>query len=266
MSRVLKNVLKEQGYEMIALPKEGLKPLQLLLKSGNELREYGGTLLDLFEPDEAGLPVKKRSTSDLSGQKVLATDANAGLDLLKQLFQALGLKESVIDGQLSIGSHYNLSFSFENIKEESVPLIGLDNFIRGALPKKAGFQASIDRLKSSELYIITLLLKSDTFSIDFTSDRDIGGEMKGALEKLAKMEAKIAHTKDNQLSLTVPEGRELAFAFRAVRILFNRKRWFEFWQNEEDFRIKDQQGLVLKSGEEDFPVDYLSTDSGFSTL
>lgn len=266
MSGVLKNMLKEQGYEMIALPKEGLKPLQLLLKSGNELREYGGSLLDLFEPDEAGLPVKKRTTSGFSGQKVLATDASTGVDFLKQLFQALGLRDSVIEGQLTIGKHHNLSFSFQNIEEERVPLIGLDNFIRGAIPKKAGFQASVERLKSSELYIITHILKSDTFSIDFSSDRGVDGELKGALEKLAKLEAKITHSKDNQISLAVPEGKELAFAFRAVRILFNRKRWFEFWQNEEGFRIKDQQGLVLKSGEEDFPADYLSSGSGISSL
>ncbi|WP_421946820.1 hypothetical protein [Phaeodactylibacter xiamenensis] len=266
MSGVLKNMLKEQGYETIALPKEGLKPLQVLLRSGNELREYGGTLLDLFEPDVAGLPIKRRSTSGLSGQQVIATDANTGVDLLKQLFQALGLKDSAIEGNLTIGKHHNLSFSFQSIEEERVPFIGLDNFIRGAIPKKEGFQASLERLKASELYVITHLLKSNTFSIDFYSDRGIDGELKGALEKLATLEGSLKHSKDNQLSLSVPEGKELAFAFRAVRILFDRKRWFEFWQNKEGFRIKNQQGLVLKDGEEDFPVDFLSSESGISSF
>ncbi len=263
MTNVIQNLLKDQGYEIIAVPKPDLTPLKLLLKENKHLSEYGGSMLDLFEPDVAGLPVIQTGTPDINGSKALKAETSVGLELLSGLMAALQLSNSEVGASFASGKDTSLSFSFQNIKEEKVETISLDNFLMGAIPKKEGFERSLERLKNSELYVTTSVLKSNAFFIEVNASNEQAGNVKAGIEKIVSASGQFERAGDNSFSIKPSGGQYFAFAYRAARIIFDRKRWFEFWQEDEKFQIRSDKGLVLRSPE-DFPVVVLQTDDGIS--
>lgn len=266
MPKFIQNLLADQGYSIIALPKAGVTPLQLLIQQQKVLSAYGDSLLKLFEPDEAGLPVRTTNTADISGKKLVPTDAKTGIQLLSGLFNALKLNSSKLEASLNIVRGLELAFSYTDIQEESVELMALDNFIVGAIPRKEGFKSSQELLKNGELYVITSVLKSANFQVSLSSANATDAELKAAVEGIADLNTHFKRAGSNSFSLATPDGEAMAFAFKAAKILYDQPGWFQFWNREEArFRIKDQRGMVLK-GPEDFPVCPFHTEYGIAEI
>jgi hypothetical protein len=262
MSKFIQNHLADKGYELIALPKADIAPLQLLIQQQKALSAYGDSLLALFEPDEAGLPVRQTATADFAGGQLLSADASAGIKLLSGLFSALKLNGSKLEASLSSAAGLELSFSYTDITEEKVSRMALDNFIAGAIPQKASFQRSLELLKDGELYVITSVLKSAKVEVSLSSAKSTAAELVTAVEGIADLNAQLKRAGSHGFSLSAPAGQPLAFAFQAAKILYDKPRWFQFWNRKEaGFRIKDQSGMVLKAPE-DFPISPLRTEAG----
>lgn len=266
MSPFLQNHLAEKGYAIIALPKPDITALQLLIRQGDALSAYGDSLLSLFEPDEAGMPIRQTHTADFQGQQLLSTDASVGINLLSGLFSALKLNDSKLKASLGSVEGLQFSFSYTDVQEEKVSLMALDNFIAGAIPLKAGFERSLERLKNGELYVITSVLKSAHFTVSLSSTGTKTASIDAAVQELAELNASLKREGAQQFSLSAPDGQPLAFAFKAAKILYDKPRWFEFWNRQAAaFRIKDQQGMVMKSPE-DFPISPLETEHGIADI
>lgn len=266
MSKFIQNHLADKGYEIIALPKADIAPLQLLIQRQKALSAYGGSLLDLFEPDEAGMPVRQTVAANFAGGQLFSTNASVGSKLLSGLFSALGLNSSQLEASLSSVAGLELSFSYTDVTEEKVSWMALDNFIAGAIPQKAGFQASLERLKESELYVITSVLKSANIEVSLSSAKSTAAELTTAVEGIADLNAQLKRAGSHGFSLSAPDGQRLAFAFQAAKILYDQPNWFQFWRRKEaGFRLKDQQGMVMKDPE-DFPIHPLRTEDGIADI
>lgn len=262
MSRIIKNHLADSGYEIIALPKADIAPLQLLTQQGKSLSRYGESLLLLFEPDGAGLPLRHTEAADIKGGEQFCTDVSTGLELLAGLFKALKLDESKLGASFNHLSGLEFSFSYEGIVEEYVSPMNLDNFISGAIPKKEGFETALERLRNSELYIITSVLKSDSMQLSLSSSKATEAELNAAIEQLVELNPNLDRLGSKKIAISATKEQPLAFAFKAVRVIYDKPSWFKFWDRKNaKFRVKNQQGMVMK-GIEDFPLDVLKTEEG----
>jgi len=266
MIKYLQSHLKEQGYLFVALPKPDLAPLHLLTKYNGHLQEYDGNLLDLFEPDESPFPLRDRYLPDFSGQQLLQADWSAGADLLHGLFEFFRQKEDKLQASLSGMRGLVLTFAYENIEEERVSQQALDNFLSGALPKKEGFQRSVERLKDGELYVLTSVLRSNQFTVTLDCQREDKGKLEATVGDIVDAHASIERKQGNSFSLKTEGEQSFVFACRAAQVLYNKKYWFQFWKKDEKgFRIEQRQGMVVR-GEEDFAVQPLQVADGLLKL
>lgn len=266
MIKYLKSHLEEQGYLFVALPKPDLAPLQILTAFEGDLEEYGGKLLDLFEPDEAPIPVRERNLPEFSGQQLLQTDWSSGADLLSGLFKIFRQKEDKLQASLSGMKGLLLSFAYENVEEELVNEQALENFLAGAIPKKEGFQRSVERLRDSELYVITRVLRSNRFTVTLDCQREDQGKLDAAVADIIDAHASIERKQGNSFSLITEGEQPFVFACRAAQVIYNKKPWYQFWEKEKaGFRIEKRQGMVVR-GEEDFAIQPLQVTGNLLKL
>lgn len=266
MSQLIKNLLADQGYNMIALPRAGIQPLLLLSEEGNSLVSLDSPLEAFFAADMAPIPSFNTITAPFSGQKMLKFELKSNLNFLSGLFQQFKMDDSQLKAGAGSDHSYTVDFAFEQVKEDKVGLLDLDNFLTGAVPLEKEFRTYAERLRKSQLYIVTSLLKSAAFSIEVKDETGRQLDLDLGMQDAAAGKLTIDRNKNNGFTIAHRNGPELAFAFKAAQILYDKAAWFEFWKTKEArFRIKDQQGLVLR-GESDFPVQLLPTGDQFVDL
>lgn len=266
MSKYLKNLLSDIGFEFVALPKANIKPLLLLIKEKDHLSSLNSQLSRLFEEDIKPIPLVKTDASNFSGSKALELKLDSGIDILGNLFKAFGLTQTALKAKLEKDKNLDLSFSFEDVEEEVVSYLDLDNFLNGSIPREDEFKHTVEQLKNGDLYVITATLKSPTFTVSLTSSKGIDAVLKTEVEKLVGANANLNHKGGTSFSVTSINNQAFVFAFKAVQILYDKAKWFEFWNKKEaGFRIKNQEGFVLR-GPEDFPVQLLKTETGISNI
>lgn len=257
MSQLLKNLLADQGYNMIALPRAGIQPLLLLCRDGDHLTSLDSPLDAFFEADIKPLPFFDTKTAPFSGQKMLKFDLKSNLNFLGGLFRQFQMDDSKLKAEAGSGHAYTVDFAFEQVKEDKVGLLDLDNYLTGAIPLEQEFRTYAERLRKSELFVVTSVLKSGAFSIEIQDETGRHLDLDARIEEAASGKLHIDRNKNNGFTISNQGGPELAFAFKAAQILYDKASWFEFWKPKEArFRIKDQQGPVLR-GAADFPVQLL---------
>ena len=165
MAQVLKNLLTDYGYNLVALPKSDLEPLGLLFKRDDGLGSIDSSLLKLFTIADAAPPVIRRDSavSDIKGSALVTFDAKAGINLLQSLLGHLGLGKA--SAKLDLNTNHTVAIGYEQITEDKIDLLELDNYISGSDPNRVQFNTFKDKLENSELYVINAVLKSSTFSI-----------------------------------------------------------------------------------------------------
>ena len=260
MSNFMKNLLKEQGYMMVALPKASIKPLLLLVKEGKSLSSLDGNIDLLFKAQAVPIPKCNVVVADISGKKTLEFKLKVGLKFLDSLFSVLKLSTAKLKAEAIIERDYKVDFCYEEVSEDSVGLLDIDAFLSNAVPLEGQFKQYMDRLKKSKLYIITSTLKSKAFSLDMVDKNGQSLDLNASLKADGKGHAAIQRSKEKGFTIRHQGEEELVFAFKAYRILYNEKKWFEFWrQDEAQFRIKKEQNLMLR-GIDSIPGELLEME------
>lgn len=261
MVKVLKNLLSDKGYNLIELPKEDIAPLLLLYKNGNDVSSVESPVQRLFKTGDSAPPViiKDKIVIDVEGVANITYDANGGVEILDWLLKKLNMGQ--LAGKLKLDGTNTVKICYEDVTEDKVSLLDLDNFITMGQPDITGFHTFKEKLQDSELYIVTAILKSNTFSVVVEDENgqqvNVDATIKGVLD--ARVD--ISHNKNNAITLKHEGIVPLAFAFKAQQILYNQKQWWQFFKSEEaDFHLKDLKGTTLKS-EVDFPTSPLVMDT-----
>ncbi|HSI75240.1 MAG TPA: hypothetical protein VK957_05085 [Lunatimonas sp.] len=255
MAKVIKNPLSTYGYNLIALPKEGIAPLLLLYKNNKGVSSLENSLIDFFAISDSPPPSisKENKIIDIKGDSSVSFEAEGGINVLDWLLQKLRMGK--LAGNLKIESAHQVQISYENVTEDKVSLLDLDNFISGSEPQKNKFNTFKEKLENSELFVVNSILKSDSFSVSAADQNghsvDIEGNIKGVVDANVEVSKQTNHT----ILLKYEKADPIVFAFKAQRIIYDKKKWWEFFKKDEaKFRIKDQQGVVLKN-ESDFPTE-----------
>ena len=254
MAKVLENLLANYGYNLVALPKEDIAPLMLLYKNGDAVSAVESTVDKLFAIDEAPRPViiKDKSVTNIDGNASVVFDAEGGVSILDWLLKTLSMGK--FSAKTEFDATHKIKITYENVKEDKVSLLELDNFISGSDPVQGEFNAFKEKLEKSQLYVINNVLKSNSFSIALEDSTGINVDIEATVKGVVDANIDIAKKKNNELTLkNTNVDTYVVFAFKAQQIIYDQKKWWQFFKRDEaKFRIKDKQRIILL-GEEKYP-------------
>jgi hypothetical protein len=260
MAKVLKNLLSDYGYNLVALPKEDIQPLLLLYKNGDAVSSVEDSLEKLFKQANAPVPtvVKDKPVTNIDGSADVLFDAEGGVSMIGRLLEKLNLGK--LNAKLKVEATHKVKITYENIKEDKVSLLELDGFITDANPDTARFGTFKAKLENSELYVINNVLKSNSFSIVVEDANGTQLNVEADIKNIVNANVNVSKNKNNAITLKHNNPDTIiVFAFKAQKIIYDQKKWWEFYKkNEAKFHIKDQQGVVMKN--ERFPTVALKTD------
>ena len=255
MAKVLKNLLSDYGYNLVALPKEDIAPLMLLYKNGNAVSAVESSVDKLFAIADAPLPVvaKDKTVASINGSASVVFDADGGVSMLDWLLKTL--KMGKISAQTEIDATHKVKITYENVKEDKVSLLELDNFISGSDPVKGKFNAFKEKLEDSELYVINNVLKSNSFSVAVEDATGTKVDIEATVKDIVDANVDISRNTNNEITLRHTNADTyIVFAFKAQQIIYDQKEWWQLFRPKEaKFRITDQQGVILR-GEDEYPT------------
>ena len=247
MAKVLKNLLTDYGYNLIALPKEDIAPLMLLYKNGSSVSAVESTVDNLFTITDAPLPVirKDKVVTSIEGGASVIFDAEAGVSILDNLLKKL--KMGKVSAKAEIDSTHKVKITYENVKEDKVDLLSLDSFISGSDPVEGKFNAFKEKLENSELYVINNVLKSNSFSISVEDATGAKVDFEATVKGIVDAGVDISRNKNNEIMLkNTNADTYIVFAFKAQQIQYDHKKWWQFFKKDEaKFHIRDQQKVIL---------------------
>jgi hypothetical protein len=253
MSNVLQNQLADYGYNLVALPKADIWPLMLLYKvSDTVVSSTNDSVVNFFKPTDAAAPTVKPGNDpmvELEGAANLVFDADAGVSMLSRLLQNLGMGKA--EAKLKLNTGNKLDISYEQITEDVISLLDLDNYITGASPHEGKFHAFEAKLKGSELYIISAVLKSNQFSIAVKDENGQSINVEADVKGIVNANVSVDRKKDNALTLSYAGAKPLVFAFKAQQIIYDHQSWWNIFSSERaGFHIRDQRGIVFKGSDD----------------
>ena len=259
MAKVLKSLLSDYGYNLVALPKEDITPLLLLYKNYDGVSSVENKLQMLFAIADSPPPIiiKDKIVAGIQGMANITFDAEGGVDMLDWLLQKLNMGK--LAGKLKLDGANTVKISYENVLEDKVGLLELDDFISGSEPVTLRFNTFKQKLENSELFVVNAVLKSNSFSVAIAGENAQGANLEATLKGIVDANVDLKHNSDNSITLKHDNAMPIVFAFKAQQILYDQKQWWQFYKKDEaQFHIKDQQGVILKS-ESDFPAIPLKT-------
>lgn len=270
----LVELLKQYGYNLVRLPRENIKPLQILTRSNTgtwarlkdvftspSLDDTHALLGELFTTDSQPLPtaVSGDVVNDLKGKRSSEMSVEAAAELMVN-FMNLGEGENAEGEKLKIEaalqSVKQVSFSFgEGAASNSISLMMLDAYLRDALLRDNVGNSFREWIADNKIYIITSVLSANSFDMKGSSEQNASATIN--VPKVQEvLQGKINGSVDlfEQSGLKYKGKKGLVFGFKAVRLIADQKdgKWI--------YKIENKDGLALK-GEEDISVDVLEEAS-----
>jgi hypothetical protein len=238
--------LKDFGYCLVKYPKSDLQPLRIFEKSNIGLTD-AGNLKDIFEESDQPIPSihKNKPRADISNIQSAFINFNTGFNFLKDFLQAMSCLTIGLD--LAFNKANAIQFEFNNVKEDYLEPAKLDIYLRNTPTKESGY---IAKMKDEKIYIITSVLKCESFTISLQdkSKSFVKVELP-EIKDIIKGDVKLTTKGDNTEKVSFDGEVSLAFAAKLHQVLFI----------ENNFTLKPVEGKVLKS-EDDFPGNVYTTD------
>jgi hypothetical protein len=245
------STFRDLGYTLASLPAADIKPLQLLIRTGpGAAKQLNSELPKLFLPNNVPVPM-------LSSEKPVPPD----IELSQEFDASVDAQVSILQNLLKIftgdaGASFTWKkarkarLSLSNARKQMVDLIELDTYLHDAeVNDKA--KSIIKELKDDQLYIISEIIKTKTFSLSLESgsETDIKAELP---TQVATGKIEIGKDKEGKLLMSANGSDDLTVAIRAVRIFFDRAGLFGGKKGK--FRLSADEELKVFRSEEDFPA------------
>lgn len=262
MKSVIKNQLAEFGYNLVALPKEGISPLLLLYKNKRDVSSAGIDMQQLFGVGNFPPPAIESNIplANLDLKSEITFNAEAGISVLDWLLQKL--KMGKLAGEFSTNHLKSVSIRYNNILQDEIKLGELDNYLTSSKPQLDNFTTFRKRLEKSKLYVINSILKSNSFSVSAINKNNQQADIEATIRGVVDADVKVDRGGENSVNLKHESSKPIVFAFKAQRIIYDEKKWWEFFKKNDlkiEFRIKDEQKVVLKD-DGSFPTQPLQLE------
>src|SRR5688500_2678671 len=118
--------LRQFGYSVLRLPRRDFQPLQILVRSGNDLTPLGELATVMVPRSGAVLPPLNRDApaASISGQRTSELSLGVGLHVLGGVVGAMGGGSLGLDAKY--GQARSIAFEFSDVLVDSVEIAQLD--------------------------------------------------------------------------------------------------------------------------------------------
>lgn len=245
----LVKLLKSYGYNIVRLPRANVWPLQIIIKNSGSFNRLGDLSTVMMPGNNIPLPSisQDQEVSTISGKSTSRLKAGIGLTLLSDILGAMG------GSQLGLGSQYEqakfVSFEFHGVKENTVELTKLDQFLTDA--DINAFSKHVSKMMAADdIFLITEVLKSKKFSVE--SKNSSGTSLDLNVPEIQKVVgANIKVTADQEMSskITYEGNQPLVFGFKAVRLFYDEGIYTAFRPADYDIALKNVTGSSQQAEE-----------------
>lgn len=212
------SLLKQQGYNVVRLPREDFVPLTLLAsEEGRDLSRMG-LLAELLQADS--LPQVKRDTpaAGIAGKRTADMNVSLGLNLLGSIIGAMG------GGQIGLDTAFNharsLAFEFPQVLADDVSIVELDKYLgRAQIDPDSRHLANL--LELDDLYVVTGILKSKRFTVAVTSAGSADIELDvPAIKEVVGAKVGVSSESGAESKVSFEGQVPLVFGFQARRLIY----------------------------------------------
>ncbi len=245
------------GFNLVELPRTGIKPLQLLHKYNKNKVEKIGTLLELFPRNTLSLPAIKtqKTPNNISDSFSLNMDMQAKMELFSRM--KYYFKGAKLSAEANINDEFMIVAENGIIKEIS-SLHQLNNYINDA-KLTANLTNYEKALKKGDIFIITSLLTCKKFAITLVDKKRLGLHADTEISNIASLKAGLERSKATE-RLIVHEGEDdLVIGFKAHKLRYDKK----FWQSKDQakYSLVPVDHIAVLS-DEHLPVEAFTTENG----
>ena len=203
--------LNQKGYNPIAVPRESIRPLSVLLNVEHDQVRKVGTLADYldgaFEPPE--MDATDEYVSWASGKGTDRLQASVGIPFISQFLDRISGGGSSLSASLDKSSGVEITFGA--VLRDGVGINSLRLLLERSRPTRSpALTRDIDAPGSA--YIVTDILKSKEFVVKAYHSSEAGVTAKVP----QAVEASVGSKHDDVEEHAVHRERPLPFAFRAV--------------------------------------------------
>jgi hypothetical protein len=214
--------LRKFGYNVISLPRGGIRPLTVaFLGKKHKLTELG--YLPEIWASSAPKP-KTTSGEDVADVGEKSTDelqADVGVDVLSNLLQALGADPLGVKAQY--GSAHSFTFHFMDVERERITAFSLGQYLfDGKLSTKNPFVQRYFQ-PDEQIYVVTEVLKSSGFGVSACDASKVGLAVDVPVIQQAVSGKASIHVSSSSTGTVefVDENNKLPFAFIAAQLSWN---------------------------------------------
>ena len=214
--------LKTIGYNVVQLPRVDLRPTQLLVSDNKRLKRLGemssvfaagqgAPAIPLISPDRPGPSIQITKTA--------ALDLGVGLNILGGLISALG--GSTLGLNLAYSKAHKIEMEYSGTLENSAELALIDAFLSGAITNPFA-TATKQMLEADMVYVVTSTLKANKLTVKATDQKknSVGIDVP-VLSQAIGGSIKVSGTGDSSTTVIFEGTVPLAFAFQAVKLIFD---------------------------------------------
>jgi len=230
------SILQQLGYTWLALPKEGLMPLQIIQKEpvgffrwisgkNKEGRVLTSTaLFDLFPPPEgftALNPNGPKAVAKISGHDLLEVEGSKTIEGLKA-FQAVANIESKQEFELA----KKLLYDFRQPQSFEVNYAAIEKFINKNEVDQS-LSGLWDSLIKGKLYVVLEALQTSSLSVQVANDFSYNGHLSAEAISgyVAKVEAEAARDHKTASKLEVTGNNPVTFAIKMAQIKYKNSKY-----------------------------------------
>jgi hypothetical protein len=214
-------LLKEFGYSVVRLPRESIRPLQVVQRQGDALTILG-ELTDLFNGGQT-LPAvgPDHQAAFINGKKSRALDINVGLSLLSGIIGSMTGSKLKLDAAYKKAS--NLTFEFEDVQVSEVNQLAVNKFISGNKVDTSVGGGILKALEEDRLYVITSIVKSKKFKTQATQSDGLSVQVDiPVVKEMVGGAVQIQSGGSSDSNITFEGANPLVFGFQAAQIEFEK--------------------------------------------
>lgn len=224
----LLNTLKSFGYSVVRLPKTDIRPLQILVRKGNDLDRLGDVVTLFVQGTQAEVPTitVDRVAANVSGQRSGEVNYGLGISVLGNWIAAMGGSKLGLDAQYKGAK--SVVFEFSDVLEDSIEVLKLDQYLAGADVNPLSRHAA-ELLESDELYATTATIKSRKFAVEAKQSKETTLKLDvPVIQEVVGGNVKVSASGVASSKITYEGSVPLVFGFQAVRLFYDRGRYTAF--------------------------------------
>lgn len=209
--------LKQHGYNVVRLPREGIRPLDLIGRQRDAVNYLGRLDKLLTHPSHALPPIKSNAESaEIHGQTSSKLPLAIGLNVLDSILSALGAGAGITANYKGAKT---LQFGFGKPLVDTVAQLDIGQYLKNGEIDDDNLILKEYVLGNGDLFIITETIKTNKFTV--SAEASGGGEFKldvPAIQQLLSAGVQVSVDANSAGTVSYEGPKLLVFGFKCVQM------------------------------------------------